>query len=76
MENGFYFSINKSMMNTKKFQSMFSLIPKERLLFETDSPFLSFQHSHSETLIKLRQLIIEEREDVNMWNNFRTVLED
>ena len=62
-------------MNTKKFQSMFSLIPKERLLFETDSPFLSFQHSHSETLIKLRQLIIEEREDVNMWNNFRTVLE-
>ena len=61
--------------NTKKFQSMFSLIPKERLLFETDSPFLSFQHSHSETLIKLRQLIIEEREDVNMWNNFRTVLE-
>ena len=25
--------------------------------------------------IKLRQLIIEEREDVNMWNNFRTVLE-
>jgi TatD DNase family protein len=75
VENGFYFSINKSMMNTKKFQSMFSLIPKERLLFETDSPFLSFQYSHSETLIKLRQLIIEEREDVNMWNNFRTVLE-
>ena len=26
VENGFYFSINKSMMNTKKFQSMFSLI--------------------------------------------------
>ena len=32
IDNGFYLSINKSMMNTKKFQSIMALIPKERLL--------------------------------------------
>ena len=50
IEKGFYFSVNKLMMDTKKFQSMLALIPKERLLFETDSPFISFPDSHHDTL--------------------------
>lgn len=74
VERGFYFSVNKSMMNTKKFQSILPLLPKERLLFETDSPFTSFSYSHHETLIKLKQLIMEKKEDVNMWNNFKILL--
>ncbi|KGN99754.1 hydrolase [Porphyromonas macacae] len=74
VEKGCYFSVNKSMMNTKKFQSMLSLIPDERLLFETDSPFTSFSHSHHETLTKISQLIKEKKENVNMWNNFKIVL--
>ena len=74
VERGFYFSVNKSMMNTKKFQSILPLLPKERLLFETDSPFISFSYSHHETLIKLKQLIMEKKEDVNMWNNFKILL--
>lgn len=73
IEKGFYFSINKSMMNTKKFQSMLALIPKERLLFETDSPFISSPYSHHETLTKINQLIKENKEDVNMWYNFKIV---
>ena len=76
IEKGFYFSINKSMMNTKKFQSMLALIPKERLLFQTDSPFISSPYSHHETLAKINQLIKENKEDVNMWNNFKIVLGD
>lgn len=76
VENKFYFSVNESMLNTKKFQSMLPLIPKERLLLETDSPFISFPYSHHETLIKLRQLITKEKENINLWNNFKTVLED
>ncbi len=75
IEKGCYFSINKSMMNTKKFQSMLSLIPDERLLFETDSPFIPFSHSHHETLIKINQLIKEKKENINMWNNFKIILE-
>lgn len=74
IENGFYLSVNKSMMNTKKFQSMLALIPEERLLFETDSPFISFPYSHHETLTTINQLIKEKKEDVNMWNNFKIVL--
>lgn len=74
IEKGFYFSVNKSMMNTKKFQSMLALIPKERLLLETDSPFISFPYSHHNTLNKICQLIKEEKEDVNMWNNFKSIL--
>lgn len=74
IEKGFYFSINKSMMNTKKFQSMLALIPKERLLFETDSPFISSPYSHHETLAKINQLIKENKENVNMWNNFKIIL--
>ena len=74
VEKGFYFSVNKSMLNTKKFQSMLPLIPKERLLLETDSPFISFPYSHHDTLIKLRQLIIKEKGNVNLWNNFKKVL--
>lgn len=74
IEKGFYFSVNKSMMNTKKFQSFLALIPKERLLFETDSPFISFPYSHHDTLNKICQLIKEEKGDVNMWNNFKSIL--
>lgn len=76
IEKGFYLSVNKSMMNTKKFQSMLALIPNERLLLETDSPFISFPYSHHETLIKISQLIKGQKEDVNMWNNFKIVLGD
>lgn len=74
VEKGFYFSVNKSMLNTKKFQSMLPLIPEERLLLETDSPFISFPYSHHDTLTKLKQLIMEEKGNVNLWNNFKNVL--
>lgn len=74
IEKGFYLSVNKSMMNTKNFQSMLALIPEERLLLETDSPFIAFLNSHHETLTKISQLINRIKEDVNMWNNFEGVL--
>lgn len=74
IEKGFYLSVNNSMINTKKFQSILALIPEERLLVETDSPFISFPYSHHETLTKINQLIKEKKEDVDMWNNFKIVL--
>ena len=74
VEKGFYFSVNKSMIKTQKFQSMLGLIPRDRLLLETDSPFITFSHSHYETLYKINQFINEKKIDINMWNNFRSVL--
>lgn len=74
IERGFYFSVNKSMMNAKGFQSILPLVPEDRLLFETDSPFITFTYSHHETLTEICQLIKEKKKDVNMWNNFRNIL--
>lgn len=39
IERGFYFSINESMIHTNKGKNILSIIPPERLLLETDSPF-------------------------------------
>ena len=74
IERGFYFSVNKSMMNAKGFQSILPLIPEDRLLFETDSPFITFTYSHHEALTEICQLIKEKKKDVDMWNNFRNIL--
>ncbi|MDY3203917.1 MAG: TatD family hydrolase [Arcobacter sp.] len=37
---GYYFSINESMCKSKKGQNIISKIPKERILIETDAPFI------------------------------------
>ena len=39
IELGCYFSINISMLRTKKFLELLPFIPKDKLLIETDSPF-------------------------------------
>jgi len=41
IERGYYFSINLSMMNSNKFKSILNKIPKDRLLIETDYPFIN-----------------------------------
>ena len=40
LNNGYYFSINPSMVKTKKGQEIIKRIPIERLLTETDGPFV------------------------------------
>jgi len=40
LSNGCYFSANPAMARTKKFEKLLSWIPKERLLTETDGPFV------------------------------------
>lgn len=72
---GFYFSVNEAMMNSKRFLSLLPFIPKERLLLETDSPFTYFQGTHSFTLAKIIQSIKKEKENLNIWSNFKTLLD-
>lgn len=38
--NGYYFSINSSMIRTKAGNSLVKIIPKDRVLTETDGPFI------------------------------------
>ncbi len=40
ISNGYYFSVNPSMIKTQKGQTIIKSIPLERLLTETDGPFL------------------------------------
>lgn len=74
IEAGFYFSINGAMMASKRFLSLLPLIPKERLLLETDSPFTYNQNTHYNTLVKIVHSIKGEKEDIDIWNNFRNLL--
>ena len=74
IEAGFYFSVNGAMMTSKRFLSLLPEIPKERLLLETDSPFTYFQDTHSYTLAKIVQLVKKEKNNLNIWDNFKTIL--
>lgn len=74
IDAGFYFSVNEAMMRSKRFLSLFPMIPAERLLIESDSPFLSSKVSHARTLLALRESINEKRKDVNLWENFKLLL--
>ncbi|MBA3075433.1 MAG: hypothetical protein FP831_17675, partial [Anaerolineae bacterium] len=40
IENGYYFSINSSMLKTKKGQDLIKTIPSNKILTETDGPFI------------------------------------
>lgn len=74
IEAGFCFSINGAMITSKRFLSLLPLIPKERILLETDSPFTCKQYTHSSILTKIIHSIKGERVDVDLWNNFQALL--
>jgi len=46
LELGYYFSINKNMLSTNKGKKLIDILPKERVLIETDSPFTCSKNSH------------------------------
>lgn len=74
IDAGFYFSINEAMMTSRNFLSLLPSIPKERLLLETDSPFVSSLHSHFNALNRIKCFLENEKSDVNIWDNFNTIL--
>lgn len=74
VSTGFYFSVNGAMMVSKRLLDLLPMIPKERLLLETDSPFTSFNGSHFDTLRRIEQELRLHVPDVDVWNNFRRVL--
>ena len=75
IERGFYISVNHIMMRSSVFLSLIPLIPVDRLLLETDSPFtgiISQKESLEKTLFELSSVFhlnMEEMKDV-LWNNF------
>ena len=41
LDNGYYFSINSNMCKSKKGQNIISRLPKNKILVETDAPFIN-----------------------------------
>ena len=77
---GCYFSINQKMMQTIKFKKMVEIIPLNRILLETDSPFGSNTQAHSNMLIQTTSMLANifnmKKDDVEqtLWNNFQALL--
>ena len=73
-QRGFYFSVNPNMVKTKKFNQLVKVLPRERVLIETDSPFTNGNGSHCDMLKfvdgELRNYGIEP------WTNFQQLLRD
>jgi len=46
IDNGFYFSVNSSMIMSKNGQKIIRRIPEEKLLLETDGPFIKNNCTH------------------------------
>lgn len=82
INSGFYFSINSAMAVSRKGQKIIELIPKERILTETDGPYLKVNNRPAEPmdvrlslnyLSKIWMLSPEETE-VQVENNFNYIM--
>ena len=80
VDMGCYFSVNQKMVKTLKFKKMAEIIPLNRILLETDSPFSENVQAHSNMLLQttsmLANIINIEKEIVEqtLWNNFQALL--
>lgn len=74
IERRCYFSVNGPMMKSKKFLDMLQLIPSNRLLIETDSPFTHYMGSYDDYLKSIREKLQSYKPEVDVWTNFRRLL--
>lgn len=77
---GCYFSVNVNMLKSRKIERMLEIVPKNRILLETDSPFGDTIKSHAESLKRLidglspKYVILAEKIEEILWNNFQELL--
>lgn len=74
IEKGCYISVNGAMLASKKFLSMLPMIPNEKLLLETDSPFTYLQGTYYDTLKSIDANLKNQKDGIDVWNNFRNLL--
>ena len=74
VEKGFFFSVNGAMLATKKAVKLLDIIPKERVLIETDSPFTYLYGSYINTLSRIEKVLKENKKEVDVWDNFKAIL--
>jgi TatD DNase family protein len=82
INNGYYFSVNYAMVNSISGQQIIESISLDRLLLETDSPFIKFgnESSYSSGLESIVRILSKlKKSDFNtihtsLWNNFVRLL--
>ena len=82
INNGYYFSVNHAMLNSESGRKIISNIPDDKILIETDSPFISINgHTYRPSEIGkivegiglIKNLSIEIIQN-KLWDNFKTVI--
>lgn len=82
VSSGYYFSINYSMVNSKTGISIINEIPTDRLLLETDAPFIKlleepFRPNDIPKIIsRMAEILKMSYEELHsiLWNNFNTII--
>ena len=75
INKGCYISVNSAMLRSKRFVNLLHLIPLDRILLETDSPFILFDNSHVQTLQSISSELKRYKPDIDIWHNFKRILE-
>lgn len=82
IDNGYYFSINYSMVNSNASKELIKLIPLERLLLETDAPFVKFNNKPF-SVLSIKDIVKElafisnldyDKMATILWENFKTLI--
>lgn len=82
INNGYYFSVNYAMLNSDSGCKVISMIPDDRILIETDSPFTSINgHIYrpseigkiTEKIAIIKNTSTEFMQNI-LWNNFKTMV--
>lgn len=77
---GCYFSVNGNMLKSRKIERMLEIVPKNRILLETDSPFGDTIKSRAESLkilidgLSPKYVMLAEEIEGILWNNFQDLL--
>lgn len=77
---GCYFSVNGNMLKSRKIERMLEIVPKNRILLETDSPFGDTIKTHAESLkilidgLSPKYVMLAEKIEEILWNNFQELL--
>lgn len=83
INNGYYFSVNHAMLNSESGRKIIANIPNDKLLIETDSPFVSMDGSNYSQLSQIKQtmesLALIKNININtlnslLWQNFIDVI--
>ncbi len=80
--NGYYFSFNSSMLNSRNGQLLAKIIPREKILTETDGPFITIDDEPvrpgyiPQTVSKMAELLNVEKDELQkkIFENFQTLV--